>query len=172
LTQTAVITQTTVNTATWTAYNPGPQDVFESVDTATVNVVPPSIALTKTVGTDSSVCANTDEIDVVAGTAVTYCFEVTNTGLTTFTRHDLEDSHLGMILDGLSFSLTPGASVFLTQTAVITQTTVNTATWTAYNPGPSDVVEDSDSATVNVVPPSIALTKTVGTDASVCANTR
>jgi hypothetical protein len=88
---------------------------------------------------------------VAAGTAVTYCFLVTNTGLTTFTRHDLEDSHLGTILDGFPYNLTPGASVFLTQTAVITQTTVNTATWTAYNPGPSDVAEDSDSVTVTVI---------------------
>jgi hypothetical protein len=151
VTQTAVITQTTVNTAIWTAYNPGPLEVFESVDTATVNVVPPSIALAKTVGTDPSNCAETDEIEVAEGTAVTYCFLVTNTGLTALTLHDLEDSELGTVLDGTSFTLLPGASAFVTQTAVITQTTVNTATWTAYNPGPSDVAEDSDTATVTVI---------------------
>jgi hypothetical protein len=151
LTQTAVITQTTVNTATWTAYNSSPQDVFESVDTATVNVVPPSIALAKTVGTDPSDCAETHEIDVAEGTVVTYCFEVTNTGLTTLTLHDLEDSHLGTILDGFPFSLTPGASVFLTQTAVIAETTTNTAIWTAYNPGPTNLVTASDTATVTVI---------------------
>ena len=150
LTQTAIITQTTINTATWTAYNPGPVDVAVASDSATVNVVPPTISLRKTVGTDPSVCADTDEIDVAQGTAVTYCFEVTNTGPTTLTLHDVGDSELGVILDGFSFSLSPDQTIFLTQTAIITQTTVNAATWTAYNPGPLDVAVASDWATVIV----------------------
>jgi len=151
LTQTAVITQTTINTATWTAYNAGPTDLVTATDSATVNVIPPSIALSKTVGTDPSVCAVTDEIDVAEGTAVTYCFEVTNTGLTPLSFHDLEDSVLGVILNGFPFTLMPGASVFLTQTAVITQTTVNTATWTAYNAGPVNLTTATAPATVNVL---------------------
>lgn len=171
VTQTAVLTQTTVNTATWTAYNPGPIDAFSATATAMVTVVSPSITLTKTVGTDASICATTDEIAVAVGMAVTYCYEVTNTSLTTFALHNLHDTALGDILSGLSFSLAPGASVFVTQTAVITQTTVNTATWTAYNAGPTDVAEASATATVTAVPLSIALSKTVGTDASACATT-
>jgi hypothetical protein len=171
LTQTAVITETTTNTATWTATGPEPEDVFESTDTATVTVVPPSISLAKTVGTDASACATTSEIDVAEGTAVTYCFEVTNTGLTTLAFHDLDDSELGNLLDGLPFSLEPGVSVFITQTALITEATVNTATWTAYNAGPTDLVTATDSATVNILTPAISLVKTVGTDPSVCADT-
>jgi hypothetical protein len=171
LTQTAVITQTTVNTATWTAYNAGPEDLVEETDSATVTVVPPSIAFTKTVGLDPALCATTGAITVGPNTAVTYCYEVTNTGLTTLGLHDLVDSELGVILDGFTFALAPQASVFLTQTAVITQTTVNTATWTAYNAGPEDLVEETDSATVTVVPPSIAFTKTVGLDPALCATT-
>jgi hypothetical protein len=171
ITQTAVITQTTTNTALWTAYNAGPTDVVTATDSATVNVIPPSIALSKTVGTDPSACADAGEIDVAEGTPVTYCFEVTNTGLTTLTLHDLVDSHLGTILDGFPFSLMPGASIFVTQTAVITQTTVNTATWTAYNDGPTDVADASDSATVNILPAGISLAKTVGTDPTACAVT-
>jgi len=81
---------------------------------------------------------------------VTYCFAVTNTGPLALSRHDLVDSHLGVILDGLPFTLLPDASVFLTQTAIITQTTINSATWTAYNPGPVDVVTATDTATVAV----------------------
>ncbi len=171
VTQTAVITTTTVNTATWTATGADPSDVFEAADTASVTVVPPSISLAKTVGLDPSVCASTDEIDVAEGTAVTYCFEVTNTGLTTLAFHDLEDSELGTILDGFAFGLAPGASVFVTTTALITEPTVNTALWTAYNAGPTDVVTASDSATVNILTPAISLAKTVGTDSSVCADT-
>ena len=151
LTQTAIITQTTANTATWTGFNPGPVDVALASDSATVNVVPPQITLTKTVGTDPSVCAATDEIDVAKGTAATYCFRVTNTGPVTLSLHTLEDSHLGSILSDFGFLLPPDATIFLTQTAIITQTTANTATWTGFNPGPVDVAIATDSATVKVL---------------------
>ena len=109
-----------------------------------------TLQLRKTVGLDPTMCALTDAIDVSEGTAVTYCFAVTNTGPLALSRHDLVDSHLGVILDGLPFTLLPDASVFLTQTAIITQTTINSATWTAYNPGPVDVVTATDTATVAV----------------------
>jgi hypothetical protein len=171
LTQTAVITQTTVNTATWTAYNPGPVDVFEDTAAAVVTVVPPSISLSKRVGTDPSTCAGANEISVPLNTAVTYCYLVTNTSLTTFNLHDLEDSALGVILNGAPVTLPPGASAFVTQTAVITQTTVNAATWTAYNPGPTDVATAVASATVNILTPAVSLNVTVGTEPDSCATT-
>lgn len=115
----------------------------------------PAITLSKTVGTNPSVCATTDEITVAAGTEVTYCYEVTNTGDVALSLHDLADSELGTILSGLPYTLVPGASAFLTQTATINATTVNTATWTAYNPGPTDVATATDTATVNVTGPSL-----------------
>ena len=150
LTQTVIITETVVNSATWTAYADGSGYAVAATDTATVTVVAPSISFTKTVGLDSSICAPTGAITVPVNTAVTYCFEVTNTGATTFTRHDLVDSHLGGILEGFAFDLMPEAMVFLTQTAIITETVVNTATWTAYNPGPTDVVSAVGVAAVTV----------------------
>ena len=156
VTQTAVITETTTNWATWSGYNVGWTEFIEATDSATVTVVDvPSIAFTKTVGLDPAVCASADEITVGPNTPVTYCYEVTNTGVTTFGLHDLVDSELGVILDGFSFGLMPEASVFVTQTAVITETTVNMATWTAYNAGPTDVANDTDSATVTVVLPDL-----------------
>lgn len=157
LTQTAVITQTTVNTATWIAYNPGPADLFTATDTATVTVLTPAISLEKTVGLDPSICAETDSLTVERGTAVTYCFTVRNTGEVPLAFHDLEDSELGVILQGFPFTLQPGAGVFLTQTAVLTQTTINTATWTAYNVGPSDIVTATDTATVTIEENSVYL---------------
>ncbi len=111
----------------------------------------PSIDLTKTVGTDPNVCATTDTIDVLSGTDVTYCYEVTNTGSLTLTLHDLNDTELGTILAGFPYNLNPGASIFLTDTATINSSTVNTATWTAYNAGPTDVVSATDTATVNII---------------------
>jgi hypothetical protein len=97
-----------------------------------INLVEPAIELVKTVGTDSSTCGSSNDITVSSGTAVYYCYTVTNTGNITLTTHDLVDSALGTILDNFSFALQPEASVWLTMTTTIENTTVNTATWTAY----------------------------------------
>ncbi len=110
----------------------------------------PPLVLRKTVGLNPEVCAATDRITVEPDTSVTYCYEVMNIGEVTLSLHDLEDSALGVLLDSYAFDLEPWASTFVTQTVVITETTVNTATWTAYNPGPIDQVEATDTATVNV----------------------
>jgi hypothetical protein len=126
--------------------------VVTATNTATVTVTlpEPGINLTKTVGTDPNVCASTAVINIPEAGDVTYCYEVTNTGTLTLTLHDLEDSELGPVLTGFPYVLSPGASAFLTQTETISATTVNTATWTAYNAGPTDVVTDTDSAMVTV----------------------
>lgn len=151
LTQSAVITTTTVNTATWTASNPGPIDVVVATDSAEVIVPVPAIVVTKTVGLDPAICAPTSTITLpVGGGIVTYCYEVENTGGVTLTRHTLVDDHLGTILSNFQFPLAPGASAFLTQSATISSTTINVATWTASNPGPTDEVSAADSATVIV----------------------
>lgn len=112
-----------------------------------------AVVLTKTVGLDAATCATAKEIGVAPGTRVTYCYEVTNTGAVTLTQHTLLDSEEGLLLNNFFYSLVPGASAFLTVTTEITQTTVNTATWTASNPGPTDMVSATDSATVTVVAP-------------------
>jgi subtilisin-like proprotein convertase family protein len=133
----------------------------------------PAITLDKTVGTDPNACAVTDQITVPAGTEVTYCYEVTNTGDVEFNTHTLVDSELGTILSNFPYTLSPGASAFITETTTINATTVNTATWTA-----SDVVgasvQATDAATVTVQTaggPEIELTKTVGVVPAVCAVT-
>jgi uncharacterized repeat protein (TIGR01451 family) len=151
ITETAVITEATTNDATWTSTN-GILTVNAS-DSATVNIVSASITLEKTVGTDPAVCATTGSIVVAPNTDVTYCYEVTNTSPGTLSYHDLVDGELGTILNTFPYSLAPGSSAFITATANITQTTVNTATWTAYNAGPIHVASANDTATVTVVPP-------------------
>ncbi|MCA9970191.1 MAG: choice-of-anchor J domain-containing protein, partial [Anaerolineales bacterium] len=118
-----------------------------------VNPPPVSVLLNKTVGTDPSACATSNSIVVGPNTDVTYCYEILNTGAVTLTLHDLSDTELGSILSGFAYTLTPGASVWLTTTANLTQTTVNTATWTAYNAGPTDVAMSMDTAMVTVIPP-------------------
>lgn len=156
ITETATINVTTVNTAIWTAYNVGPTDVVTATDvaTVTVEVANPSIALNKTVGTDPLTCAVTDEVALPAGGGeVTYCYEIENTGNVTLNLHDLYDNQLGNIFTSLSYALAPGASAFITDTATINVTTVNTAIWTAYNVGPTNAVTATDVATVTVAPP-------------------
>ncbi|CAG0942967.1 partial Bacillopeptidase F, partial [Anaerolineae bacterium] len=153
LTQSTTITQTTINTGTWTSFNPGPTDTAIATDTATVTVpgVLPSISLNKTVGTNPEVCAATDGITLPPGGGeVTYCYEVKNTGNITLTHHNLIDSELGTLLNDFPYLLAPGASAFLTQSTTITQTTINTATWTAFNPGPINTAVAIDTATVTV----------------------
>ena len=110
-----------------------------------------SISLAKTVGTDPAVCATDNSIGVLAGTTVYYCYEVTSNATTTRSLHTLVDSELGSILTAFPFNLAPGASVWLTKSAVINATTVNTATWTAYNPARADELMSTDTATVNVL---------------------
>ena len=133
---------------------------------------PDAVGLTinKTVGTDANVCATTDSIQVDAGTRVTYCYLVTNTGDETLTTHTLVDDQLGTLLNNFPYNLAPSASVFLTTTLIIDSSVTNTATWTGWTArGVS--TQHSDSATVTVIQPSLSLEKTVGTDASTCATT-
>jgi CSLREA domain-containing protein len=108
------------------------------------------IALTKSVGTDPAACAATDTVILPPGGGeVTYCYQVENSGNVTLTLHELLDDRLGQLLDQ-PYELQPGETWWLTATATITETTMNRATWTAYNPGPTDVVSATDTATVHV----------------------
>jgi|GEM_PF-1634623 len=148
ITSTVILTDTT-NTATWTASD-GTYTVNNQAS-ATVNVVPASIILEKTVGTDPQVCAATNTVTIGSGWNVTYCYKVTNTSPAPLTLHSLTDSELGVLLNNFTYTLTSGASVFVTETVNITQTTVNTATWTAQD-GLGHTAIATDTAYVNVVP--------------------
>ena len=151
LTQSVVITETTVNSATWTAFNPGPVDEVSDSDGTQVNVAlaEPEIMLEKTVGTEPAVCATAESLTLpLGGGSVTYCYRVTNTGDITLTRHTLVDEHLGSLLLDFPYTLAPGASAFLTETTVVSNTTISSATWTAFNPGPVDEASDTDSTAV------------------------
>lgn len=130
-------------------------DWFAQVDDVSLSCHVPSIDFEKTVGTDPNVCATENNIIVASGTDVTYCYEVTNAGNVTLTQHDVVDTELGTLRNNFPFVLTPGNSTFVTLTVISNQTTVNTGTWTAYNPGPTDVAFDTDSATVTVEAPII-----------------
>ena len=161
------ITQSVTNSATWTSLDP---ELVSDSDTATVTLLPPELELVKTVGLDRKVCAATTSLDVARGTEVTYCYTVHNTGTENLIEHDLVDDQLGSILTDFAYNLVPGASVYVTETAVINDSVTNHATWSALS-SYGGTASDEATARVTVLPPSLALSKTVGTDATVCAAT-
>jgi uncharacterized repeat protein (TIGR01451 family) len=129
----------------------------------------PSIDLVKTVGDVPGSCAPTNSISVPAGgggTDVYYCYEATNTGDVTFTSHSLVDSELGTIFVDLPFDLAPGDSVDtvsmgLVISATITDTTINTATWTASDAAGGQT-NATETATVVVEPPTSVSLSSIG----------
>lgn len=170
VTHTTQISATTINTATWTASD-GQGIILECSDTALVNVLQPSIVFSKTVGVEPGICAVTDMVDVLAGSQVVYCFQVLNNGPITITDHDLVDSHLGKLFTAHRFELAPGEGTqYLTSTMAVTDV-INTAIWTAY-PDNGAPVAETDSAIVTAHEQlGLILTKTVGLDPAVCAET-
>lgn len=125
----------------------------------------PSVILAKTVGLTPE-CADQNSLIVPAGVEVTYCYTITNAGNVTFTTHSLNDSQLGTLLNNFGYILGPGQSTFVTATTTISQTTVNTATWTA---GDGTYVANAiANATVTVAPLGLALEVTVGLNETGC----
>ncbi len=176
ITSSAVITQTTQNVASWGGSTISPTMTITGTDSALVTVTPaaPGLSLVKTVGTDPAACAPTGAIVLPpGGGTVVYCYRATNTGNVTFTSHTLADSELGTLLNDFAYPLGPSASTFVTASAMITQTTANSASWTASSVSPTSIITAGGSALVSVEAPSYAidLVKTVGTDPSACAAT-
>ncbi|MCS6843182.1 MAG: hypothetical protein NZ528_02495 [Caldilineales bacterium] len=164
LTATAVVTQSVANLAVWTAGTGGLTPPVLASDTATVHVA--NLELTKTVGTSRLTCAATDAVSVVAGSEVVYCYQVTNTGSVDLPLHDLVDSELGVILASYPYTLTPGASAFITVATTVDTAVTNVATWTATLPDWDVTVQDSDTARVEVA--SLQVQKTAGTNPLAC----
>ncbi|MFQ5658212.1 MAG: FecR domain-containing protein, partial [Candidatus Methylomirabilales bacterium] len=166
LTASAAILQTVTNTGTVTGI---PAQEGESLGlapvtaraSATVEALPPAVELVKTAGT----AADGETLFVLAGTAVTYSYRVTNSGATELINVQVSDNQLGPI--GTITSLAPGASATLTASTSLTTDVTNQATVTA-TPAKDGVpldladVSDSDDAVVDVVSPAVELIKTAG----------
>lgn len=146
-----------------------------SLATITANTAPPlqpqshtsmlnfdvaQLLLQETVGLDAG-CAPTSQISILAGSIVTFCFRITNTGNTTFTTHSLTDALLGKIHNGISMSLPPGQAYVVTRTLMITQSVNTNSLWEANGPGGSATAQ-SGNVIVSVQQPQIAFAHTVG----------
>ena len=108
---------------------------------------PLTLVLSKTVGIQNirPVCTNVTQIKVPIGTTVVYCFTLRNQSAYTPNRHTLVDDHLGRLLDDVAFDLAPNASFIVSQTATLTASVTNIATWTA-TIMPADETGDSLAA--------------------------
>ncbi|HSH02836.1 MAG TPA: proprotein convertase P-domain-containing protein [Anaerolineae bacterium] len=128
------------------------------------------VTLNYTVGLNPSTCADTSSINVPPNTTVYHCYTIVNNSTTTLTRHDLESTPFGTILDDFPLSLIPTASAQLTRSQIITQNSTSSALWTAYNPGPTDIATATAQVDITVIPPSINFFKTVGLDKGSCGS--
>ncbi|TLM80587.1 MAG: hypothetical protein FDZ70_00090 [Actinobacteria bacterium] len=150
ITTTAVgtLSANTTNTATARA-----QDAWGRVVTATdavgVRVVHPALTVAKSA--DASLA--------VAGQLVTYAYTVTNTGDVSLNGITLTDDRLGVVGSGIA--LAPGSSATRWQSIVASQSATNTVVATGTYPLLSYEVTASAVASLTVVHPAIAVTKSV-----------
>jgi uncharacterized repeat protein (TIGR01451 family) len=157
------------NTASVTGTPPVGEDVTDE-DTASADEIHPDLTVEKTVygGHDDGAQCDTagdvhhDEDD----TPDTWCFTVTNTGDATLTDLRIDDPVLDVDQDDLAWlsdptgALDPGETVVGYLEDTLTDDVENTAIATATPPVGEDVT-DTDTATVEVQVPSVAIEKTV-----------
>jgi len=138
-----VLSQTTTTTATVTGRDPLGSDVIDS-DLTTVSVISPAI----------DVLIMPSQAIIYGGQAVTYTYQITNTGDVTLTGVTVVDDN-GTVCEDIT--LTAGAVQSCVQRGpVLSQTTTTTAAVTGQDPLGSDVT-DSDLTTVSVISPAIDL---------------
>ena len=173
LTNTASVTGTAVDG------NGDPVPALDPVtasDTAEVDEVAPSLAVSKTIyrGHDDGVlCAGAETAVGVNGDPVTYCFSVTNTGDTSIAPVTLNDPDLGIdqtdmeVLTGDLVQIDPGDTVVLYYEATLDGDLTNTATASGTPSDPNgdplpglDPVDDDDTADADEVHPALSVAKT------------
>jgi hypothetical protein len=99
-----------------------------------------------------------DQTKVVSGGTVVYSYAVQNTGNVALTNVTVTDDKCSPVTGPQGSTLAAGASANYTCSQALTQTTLNTARVTADHQG-GGTVKDTDSVTVDVIDPSISLTK-------------
>jgi hypothetical protein len=159
-------------------------DVDDS-NSARVILATPTVTLNKTVYAgvdDGASCTGFNFIAAEDNDAITYCFQVTNTGNTYLNNIAIDDDLLGIEQSDLlrlsgDLPLAPDESLIYYYQSFVTGPLLNTADVTA---NPSDQngndlvgmtnVTDEDTAEVSQVAPAIEIQKTVvaGTDAAAC----
>lgn len=155
---------------------PGAQNPSDD-DQATVDVVQANIQIDKTVYVGHNLgasCPGSELVSGAAGTQITYCFRVTNTGNTHLDQIQINDATLGItqanmtLVGSPTLPLAPGASLTYFYQTTLTRDLMNTATATGNPTDPNgndipgiDPPTDTDTAETNLVAPAIRIDKTV-----------
>ena len=148
---TATISVATTNVATASGKDPLGNTVTSPPSQASVRVIAPGLSITKAVNTPV----------VLSGTLVEWTLTVKNTGdsdLTNVTVSDPNAPGCDRVIPTLAAGATAPA---ITCTSTITQDTVNTASATGTDQLGKPVGPASASASVDVIAPGLAITKTV-----------
>lgn len=150
----------------WEATGIESDTVVYDWDYVFVTVLGPEITLDMTVMVDDGhgTCGTESEIAVPAGTQVTYCYTMTDSGDEDVNYHYLDDDQLGSLIDHLDREIAPGEALVHTEVAVITEAVTSTGQWKALSQGTGTDISAEDSVTVEIgddVEPTTTTTTTV-----------
>ncbi len=153
LTATGAWQKSALHDVVWEATGVESNTVVYDWDGVFVTVLGPEITLDMTVMVDDGhgTCGTESELAVPAGTQVTYCYTMTDSGDEDVNYHFLDDDQLGSLINHLDREIAPGESLVHTEVAVITETVTNTAQWAALSQGTGVDVWDSDVVVVEIV---------------------
>ncbi len=152
------VTLLALSTASATAGEPFPAPAQTVHPAAAGSQRSPAVApaldllLSGTTDLSTDFCGADTSFAVPPGTDVRFCYFAGNTGTVTFTRHDLADS-AGPIFVDFPFTLAPQNAMYLMHNRRPVSTGTNVAQWSAYNPGPTDLVTASDSTPITMTAP-------------------
>jgi probable HAF family extracellular repeat protein len=150
----AVVTGSLTNTAIVDGIDPNTDPVSDQ-DSTIVIEIHPALQLEKTVylGHDSGASfPGSEQVSGDSGTAITYCFLVSNAGDTPLTNVILSDAGLSGFPDQDLGTLITGETASLYYETALTASFINTATSTAFSVIGS-LVTDADSAEVELTTP-------------------
>jgi uncharacterized repeat protein (TIGR01451 family) len=131
-------------------------------DGAAIDVITPALSIATTVATNGA-CPGQEVVNVLAGTAVTWCYTVTNTGDAQVTSLVVTDNQYG-IVPGSIPALSPGQSATLSLNVPASADITVTASAAGTVPVTGTPVQSpQDPAVVNVVSPDIDIDVTIST---------
>lgn len=139
--------------------------VSSQPDGAAVDIIHPSLSIQTTASLDGS-CPGSEVINVLEGTAFTWCFLVTNTGDASISNIAVTDSINGTLLTGID-SLAAGESAYLSAAGSANASAIDTASATGTTAATGTAISSAeDPAAVNVIHPGLQVNVTVSLDGS------
>ena len=134
-------------------------------DDATVDVIAPELAVSKTVSLDGS-CPGLESVQATNGATATYCFVVTNSGDVAVDNVVVNDLDIFPPYLTNVGSLAVGQAATVSTDRVVSGDLTNTVSVTGEDPNGDPVGPVTDDAEVDEIAPSVAVGKTVSLDGS------